>query len=292
MGMAVPLWLQRILKHYEVPFEVHTHPPAFSASYLAQSLHISGHRVAKTVFLTDGKRPIAVVLPANTYVDPQRVAKVVGTAEIRFASEPEIAGWFKGCQPGGVPPLRLRGNERILMDRSLAHFGKLTFAAGNLDTAVTVRFRDWYRMVRPGVGRFTMGVNGQGHNGLAAPPTVLVVEDEPDTNLLFRRLLEQEGIICEGALDGGRALALASEHRPTAILLDLMLPDMNGFEMYERLRKAGPLKRTPVVVVTALDDESARERGRQLGADAYLTKPFLPQALVKEVHDILEDGRE
>ncbi len=287
--MAVPHWFQRILAHYEVPFHVHTHPPVSSASFLAQTLHISGHRVAKTVFLTSGTRPVAVVLPANMHVDPQRVAKVLGCPEIRFASEAEISAWFKGCQPGGVPPLRLRGDERILMDRSLAHFGKITFAAGTPEISVTVRFRDWYRMVRPGVGRFTMPING--HNGAALPPTVLVVEDEEDTNLLLRRLLEQEGIICQGALDGYKALSLASETRPSAILLDLMLPDMHGFEVYERLRRVGPLKRTPVVVVTALDDVSARERGRELGADAYLIKPFLPEKLVQELNEALEDAR-
>jgi len=285
----VPQWLQRILDHYEVPFEIHTHPPVYSASFLAQTLHVSGHRVAKTVFLTDGKRPVAVVLPANMHVDPERVAKVVGCPDIRFASEAEIAAWFKGCQPGGVPPLRLRGDERLLMDRSLAHFGKLTFAGGSPELAVTVRFRDWYRMVRPGVGRFAMPVNS--HNGAVAAPTVLVVEDEEDTNLLLRRLLEQEGILCQGALDGVRALTLASEVHPSAILLDLMLPDMNGFEVYERLRRAGPLKRTPVVVVTALDDASSRERGRQLGADAYLIKPFHPEKLMQELSEALEDAR-
>src|SRR5438045_3653952 len=116
--MTVPYWLQRILDHNEVPFEVHTHPPVFSASFLAQTLHVSGHRVAKPVFLTDGKRPVAVVVPANQHVDPQRVAQVLGWSDMRFASETEIAGWFKGCQPGGIPPLRLRGDERILMDRS------------------------------------------------------------------------------------------------------------------------------------------------------------------------------
>jgi Ala-tRNA(Pro) deacylase len=287
--MAVPHWLQRILDHYQVPFEVHAHPPVYSASFLAQTLHVSGHRVAKTVFLTNGKRPVAVVLPANMQVDVQRVAQVLGWPEVRFASEPEIAAWFKGCQPGGVPPLRLRGDERILMDRSLAHFGTITFAAGTPEISVTMRFRDWYRMVRPGVGRFSTAITGQ--NGKAHAPTVLVVEDEEDTNLLLRRLLEQEGIICQGALDGCGALSLASEVRPSAILLDLMLPDMNGFEVYERLRRAGPLKRTPVVVVTALDDAGARERGQRLGADAYLTKPFLPEKLVQELNEALEDAR-
>jgi CheY-like chemotaxis protein len=287
--MAVPHWFQRILNHYEVPFEEIQHPPTYSAAHLAQTLHVSGRRVAKTVFLAAAGRPVAVVLPANTQVDPDRVAVVLGEGPVRFASEAEMAAWFKGCEPGAVPPLRLRGDEQILMDRSLAHFGKMVLPAGTLQVAVSVPFRGWYRMVRPGTGRFARPANGRPNGG--ATPTVLVVEDEPDTNLLLCRLLEKEGIPCRGATDGGQALTLAAEVQPAVILLDLMLPDMTGFDVYERLRKSGPLKRTPVVVVTALDDPSSRERGRQLGADAYLTKPFLPEALVEELHEALADAR-
>jgi CheY-like chemotaxis protein/prolyl-tRNA editing enzyme YbaK/EbsC (Cys-tRNA(Pro) deacylase) len=285
--MAVPLWFKRILNHFEVSYQENPHPPAFTASHLAQTLHVTGHRVAKTVFFVLGSRPVAVVVPANSQVDPAKVAEVLGNGPVPFASEEQMARWFRGCQPGAVPPLRLRGDEVILMDRSLAHFGSLVLPAGTLDVAVTVRFRDWYRMVRPGIGRFAVTLNG--HNE-QSPPSVLVVEDEADTNQLFCKLLEQEGFACHSAANGDRALAMASQVRPSAILLDLMLPDMTGFDMFERWRRAGPLKRTPVVVVTALDDEASRERGRKLGADAYLTKPFTPQDLVRQVQEVLADG--
>jgi Ala-tRNA(Pro) deacylase len=287
--MSAPRWLHRVFDHYQVPFEIRTHAPAYTASELAQQLHITGRRVAKTVFLNADSRPVAVVLPANTAVDPQRVQRILGSPNARFASEPEMAAWFKGCEPGAVPPLRLRNDERVLMDRSLAHFGSLTFPAGTLTDAVTVRFRDWYRMVCPGVGRFAALADG---HPPAPLPNVLVVEEEEDTNHLMCQLLEHEGITCRGVRDGGHALAMASETPPSAILLDLMLPDMDGLDVYERLRRAGPLRRTPVVIVTALDDNAARERCRQLGADAYLTKPLLAQTLVEELHEVLEDGRD
>src|SRR5262249_10597313 len=131
--MAVPLWFQRILGRYDVAYQQIAHPPAFTASELAQTLHVTGRHVAKTVFFAGGRYPSAVVMPANTPVDPARVAAVLGCSQIRFASEAEIAGWFKGCEPGAVPPLRLRGDERIFMDRSLAHFGEMVFPAGRLD---------------------------------------------------------------------------------------------------------------------------------------------------------------
>jgi DNA-binding response OmpR family regulator len=154
---------------------------------------------------------------------------------------------------------------------------------------VVVRFRDWYRAVRPGVGRFIKPLNGNG-NGHSSP-TILVVEDEADTNELLCRILERQGLVCRGAQEGKQAIVLASETSPSAILLDLMLPDVSGFEVYEQLRRTGPLRRIPVIVVTALDDEASRQRGRQLGADAYLTKPFLPQQLIDEVREALADAR-
>jgi CheY-like chemotaxis protein/prolyl-tRNA editing enzyme YbaK/EbsC (Cys-tRNA(Pro) deacylase) len=285
--MSTPRWLKQILQHYGVPFEEHRHPPVYSAACLAEAEHVSGYRVAKTVFLTGHGRPVAVVLPSCARLDVARVQALLGIADLRLATEAEIAGWFKGCPPGAVPPVRLRGDERILMDRSLAHLGKIVFTAGTPEDAVAVRFRDWYRAVRPGVGRFTQAGNGRAS---APTPTVLVVEDEAATNELFCRLLEREGFACQGVEQGKTALALAPELRPSAILLDLMLPDISGFELVERLRRNGPLKRIPVVVVTALDDEACRRRGSQLGADAYLTKPFIPAKLVAELQGALEEA--
>src|SRR5262249_59113314 len=100
---------------------------------------------------------------------------------------------------------------------------------GGEEVAVGVLFADWYRAVRPGVGRFARPAHGLGDG--SAVPTVLVVEDESDTNQLLCRLLEREGIVCRGVEEGSQALAVAQAMRPSAILLDLMLPGMSGFEV-------------------------------------------------------------
>jgi CheY-like chemotaxis protein len=71
----------------------------------------------------------------------------------------------------------------------------------------------------------------------------------------------------------------------------LMLPDMSGYEMYERLRREGPLRLPPAVIVTALEDEAVRRRGFELGADAYLTKPYFPAMLMEELDSVLADAR-
>jgi CheY-like chemotaxis protein/prolyl-tRNA editing enzyme YbaK/EbsC (Cys-tRNA(Pro) deacylase) len=285
--MSLPRWLERLFSYYRVPYEVHQHLPVHSANQLAHAEHVSGHRVAKPVFLALGTRPLMVVVPASARLDVGRVQEVLGRKDIRLAGEEEIAGWFKGCPAGAIPPVRLRSDLMILMDRSLAHLGTMLFAAGSSEEAVSMPFRAWYRMVRPGVGRFTQ-VNGQ----QARPrPLVLVVEDESDTNHLLCQLLERKGFASRGAVDGQAALALAAELRPSAILLDLMLPDMNGFDMYERMRSLGPIKLPPAVVVTALEDDAMRRRGQDLGADAYLTKPFFPDSLMRELDNVLADAR-
>jgi Ala-tRNA(Pro) deacylase len=284
--MSLPSWFQRILAHHEVQYQEHEHLPAYSANQLAHAEHTTGHRVAKPVFLAAGKRPVMVVLPASARLDLGRLNEVLGLNGLRLAEEDDIRGWFKGCRPGCVPPVRLRSDQIIMMDRSLAHLGRILFAAGAPEKAVSMKFRDWYRMVRPGVGRFTE-TNGK-HNGKRH--LVLVVEDETDTNQLLCQLLESRGFACRGAEDGRRALALAAELQPSAILLDLMLPDMSGLELYQRMRQVGPLKLPPALIVTALEDDTIRRRGFDLGADAYLTKPFFPDSLMRELDNVLADA--
>lgn len=286
--MSMPQWLRRILDYHGVPYRELHHLPVFSALHLAEAEHVSGHRVAKPVLFRAHGCPVMVVAPASARVDVARVQQVLGEPDLHLASEADVQNWFKGCAPGCVPPLRLRRDQRILMDRSLAHLGDVLFAAGTPEDAVLMRFRDWYRAVRPGVGRFVEAspVSSNGH----PDSSVLVVEDESETNQLLCALLQREGLSCVGVLEGQQALDAACVRRPSAILLDLMLPDMSGFEMYERLRRVGSLRRIPCIVVTALDDEATRQRSRQLGADAYLLKPFLPQQLLSEVQEVLADA--
>src|SRR5690242_13928853 len=95
--MALSSRLQSILHHYGIPYEVRHHPPAYTAAHLAEAEHVTGHRVAKTVFLSAQGRPVAVVLPSCARIDLDRVKGVLGVEDVRLATEEEIAGWFKGC---------------------------------------------------------------------------------------------------------------------------------------------------------------------------------------------------
>jgi DNA-binding response OmpR family regulator len=114
---------------------------------------------------------------------------------------------------------------------------------------------------------------------------VLVVEDEHAIADLERLYLARAGYGVHVERDGGAALARVRQLRPVAIVLDVGLPGLDGIEVCRRLREAGDW--TPVIFVTARDDEVDRVLGLELGADDYLTKPFSPRELVARVKGLL-----
>jgi two-component system phosphate regulon response regulator PhoB len=119
---------------------------------------------------------------------------------------------------------------------------------------------------------------------------VLVVDDEPDVLLLCRLNLQQRGHHLFEAPDGATALQLAQEQRPDVIVLDLMLPGIDGYEVLEALRGDEEMARIPVLVLTAKSLRADRERSHGLGASAFLTKPFLPSELCDLVETLVGAG--
>ncbi|MFP4054272.1 MAG: response regulator transcription factor [Phycisphaerae bacterium] len=107
-------------------------------------------------------------------------------------------------------------------------------------------------------------------------PTVLVVEDDVEMNELERELLDIHGMEAMAAYSGTEALEVMSERSADGVLLDLMLPEMDGYEACTRLRERenGSGHRTVIVIISALDNEESRRKGFQAGADAYFVKPF------------------
>jgi DNA-binding response OmpR family regulator len=104
--------------------------------------------------------------------------------------------------------------------------------------------------------------------------TVLVIEDEPDTNDLLAELLGRRGFQPIQAYTGKAGLSLAQERHPDLILLDLMLPDVHGFEICETLRTTRATNLIPIVMVTALAESEHRVHGFRVGATSYVVKPF------------------
>jgi two-component system response regulator ResD len=116
---------------------------------------------------------------------------------------------------------------------------------------------------------------------------VLVVDDEAIVRDVLTRYLEKEGFRVDAAEDGEVALELAARSRPDIVVLDLMLPKVDGFEVFRRLRGLGDV---PVVMLTAKGEEVDRVVGLELGADDYVSKPFSPREVVARIRAVLRRG--
>jgi DNA-binding response OmpR family regulator len=114
---------------------------------------------------------------------------------------------------------------------------------------------------------------------------VLVVDDEPIVTEVVGRYLQREGFLVQSAATGDTALALAEMVRPALILLDVMLPGIDGVQVCRRLRESDnrSLARVPIILLTARGEEADRIAGLRTGADDYVVKPFSPAELVERV---------
>ncbi len=117
---------------------------------------------------------------------------------------------------------------------------------------------------------------------------ILIVEDDKRTASLVALYLEREGFETVTAYDGRQALELAQRHNPIFVILDLMLPLIDGWEVCRRLRQSSDV---PIMILSAREEEIDRVSGLTLGADDYVVKPFSPRELVARVKAILRRGR-
>ncbi|WP_410618542.1 response regulator transcription factor [Amycolatopsis sp. cmx-8-4] len=117
---------------------------------------------------------------------------------------------------------------------------------------------------------------------------VLVVDDDETVRDVVRRYLEVAGFTVDMAGDGAEGLAKFAAHEPDLVVLDVMMPGINGLEVCKRLRQ---VSQVPIVMLTALGEEENRIAGLQLGADDYVTKPFSPKELALRVASVLRRAR-
>ncbi len=122
----------------------------------------------------------------------------------------------------------------------------------------------------------------------AALPLVLVVDDEPAIRVALERALRLEGFAVRTAADGEEAIAAIAAQPPAAIVLDVVLPGIDGHTVAARLRAAGD--DTPICILSARDEVADRVAGLQAGADDYLVKPFAIEELVARLHALLRRG--
>ncbi|RME45183.1 MAG: response regulator [Caldilineae bacterium] len=119
---------------------------------------------------------------------------------------------------------------------------------------------------------------------------ILCIEDEPEMIELVRLILERKGFQVTGALGGKQALEVLKEEKPDLILLDLMMPDMDGWEVYRQVKADPRLASIPVIVVTAKAQSIDKVLGLHIAkVEDYVTKPFGPQELLASIAKVLGD---
>ncbi|OGL39224.1 MAG: DNA-binding response regulator [Candidatus Schekmanbacteria bacterium RIFCSPHIGHO2_02_FULL_38_11] len=119
------------------------------------------------------------------------------------------------------------------------------------------------------------------------PKKILIIEDEKDIAELVKHYLEKDNFETLSAFDGEKGLELVKKQNPDVVILDLMLPKIDGIEVCKRIRSDSKVSNVPIIMLTAKGDESDRIIGLELGADDYITKPFSPKELVARVKALL-----
>lgn len=118
-------------------------------------------------------------------------------------------------------------------------------------------------------------------------PLIMVVEDDMEMNELQRELLALHGMESVPAYSGNQAVEMTEQCSADAVLLDVMLPEMDGFETCRQLRQCDNGRHVPIIMLTALDSDDCRQRGLACGADAYFIKPFDPDQVIHALRNLM-----
>lgn len=121
-------------------------------------------------------------------------------------------------------------------------------------------------------------------------PKILIVDDEPHIRLLLEQTLEEleeKGVTLLMAENGEIAVEIIKKERPELVLLDIMMPKLNGFDVCNKVKNEFNMKDVYIIMLTAKGQEFDKKRGEQVGADIYMTKPFNPDVIVEMAADIL-----
>lgn len=122
-------------------------------------------------------------------------------------------------------------------------------------------------------------------------PSILLVDDEPNIVLSLEVLLRGAGYHVRVAPDGEAALQACQDHRPDLIILDVMLPRRDGYDVCRMLREKAAWRSVPIIMLTARGRDEEREKGLAMGADAYITKPFSNRRILEEVEALLDSAQ-
>jgi Ala-tRNA(Pro) deacylase len=147
----IPGHILQYLNQEGVDFERLSHARAVSATELAQTLHVTGRRVAKAVIVEASGRCVLCVLPATEWIDLRRLASELDTPNIRFVPESEFHAMFRDCEVGAEPPFGSLYGMPVIVDRALAREPEIVFRAGSHEEAIQMTYADFARLERPKV---------------------------------------------------------------------------------------------------------------------------------------------
>ncbi len=137
------------LKSHDVPFELRHHPARYTAQEVAAAEHITGEDVAKVVIVKAGDTFVMCVLPATHVLDTQRVSELLGGAEVRLATEEEIAELFPDAEVGAMPPFGHEYDLPVLVEKSLAEEERVLIPAGTHEDSVLLAWQDFETLAEP-----------------------------------------------------------------------------------------------------------------------------------------------
>ena len=147
--------LKNFLDESHVRYETITHSPAFTAQEVAESTHITGKALAKTVMVVIDGAPAMAVLPANQKVAIDDLCECAETDDVRLAREEEFKICFPDCEPGAMPPFGNLYEMSVYVSPDLADEAEIAFSAGTHADVIRMGFHDFERLVSPHVGRFS-----------------------------------------------------------------------------------------------------------------------------------------
>lgn len=152
--MAIYKRLKEYLDENKVRYQVAGHPEVYTAQEIAAALHVPGKELAKVVMIKTGDRFIMTVLPASWRIEFSKLKDVLGTKDLRLATEDEFKDLFPDCEVGAMPPFGNLYGVDVYVDKSLSEDEEIVFQGGNHIESIKMKYKDYASLVKPVIAEF------------------------------------------------------------------------------------------------------------------------------------------
>ncbi len=150
--------VQQFLASHGKPFQVLDHPSTFSASHMAQAVHVKGDEVAKTVVIKADGQFVLAILPATCRLDLDRARQATGAQILELADEPDFVKLFPDCELGALPPFGSQFGIKTLVDKALTRDDEIVFEGNTLRESIRMKYRDFAELEKPIVASFAVHI--------------------------------------------------------------------------------------------------------------------------------------